>query len=425
MIETTDRNRNQGNESGKKKPKTRFIAAAMLLVFVAAVGCWIFFSRDKVSTDNAYVAADVATVSSRVPGTIVAVHVDDDVPVAAGDVLVELDPSDYKAEVEKNRASIARIEAEIEEREVSVRLTAEQTAAQVAAAEAMVQASQERERQARLHVSELEQNRHAGQAEFNQAKRDFERFSNLYRDGAGSEQQRDKSNTAFLKARAQTEAIDAQIAAARAALAAARQEIDRAKAQLETAQAARLQTDIEKRKLAGLGARLAETRAVLEIAELNLSYTTIRAPLSGYIAQKAIQVGERVQPGQPLLAVVPLEDVYVEANFKETQLTDVRLGQPVEIKADIYPDLTFYGKVSGIRAGTGAAFSLLPPENATGNWIKVVQRVPVKIHFDPAPPPDAPLRVGLSLDVIISTADKSGARLIQVKRENARQSKLP
>ena len=153
--------------------------------------------------------------------------------------------------------------------------------------------------------------------------------------------------------------------------------------------------------------------AELEAARLNLSYCVIAAPIDGYIAQKNIQLGDRVQPGQALMAVVPLGKIYIEANFKETQLTNVRIGQPASISADIYPGYVYTGKVSGIRAGTGAAFSLIPPENATGNWIKVVQRIPVKIELDRPPPPDHPLRVGASLDVTIDVADRNGSYLLQ------------
>ena len=151
----------------------------------------------------------------------------------------------------------------------------------------------------------------------------------------------------------------------------------------------------------------------MQEARLRLSYCNITAPIDGFIAQKHIQKGDRIQPSQILMAVVPLEGVYIEANYKETQLTHVRIGQPVDIEADIYPGYTFKGKVAGIRAGTGAAFSLLPPENATGNWIKVVQRVPVKIRLDKAPPPDHPLRVGLSLIATILTKDRRGSMLMK------------
>ena len=169
--------------------------------------------------------------------------------------------------------------------------------------------------------------------------------------------------------------------------------------------------DIQRYRLASLKAQRNVYRAELNDAQLNLSYCTLAASISGFIAQKSVQVGNRVQPGLALLAVVPLQEIYVEANFKETDLTHVRIGQPAVMQADIYPDYTYHGKVFGIRAGTGAAFSLLPPENATGNWIKVVQRVPVKILLTAPPPPDRPLRVGLSLEVTINTSDRSGRAL--------------
>jgi membrane fusion protein (multidrug efflux system) len=164
--------------------------------------------------------------------------------------------------------------------------------------------------------------------------------------------------------------------------------------------------------LAALKGQMEEAKAALETARLNLSYCTIVAPIGGYIAQKNVQVGDRVQPGQPLMAVVPLQEAYIEANFKETQLEHIRIGQPVTIEADTYPGYTYRGKVVGIRAGTGAAFSLLPPENATGNWIKVVQRVPVKIVLDNPQPPQYPLRVGASLLVTVNTRNRSGAVLV-------------
>jgi membrane fusion protein (multidrug efflux system) len=164
--------------------------------------------------------------------------------------------------------------------------------------------------------------------------------------------------------------------------------------------------------LDSLKAQRDQYKAELDTARLNLSYCTLPAPVDGYVDQKWVQVGDRIAPGQALMAVVPLQAAYVEANFKETELTDVRLGQPAKIRADIYPGFAYRGRVAGIGAGTGAAFSLLPPENATGNWIKIVQRVPVKIVLNTPPPPERPLRVGLSLTVTIDTGDRSGGTLI-------------
>ena len=187
-------------------------------------------------------------------------------------------------------------------------------------------------------------------------------------------------------------------------------------AQLQTARSERANVDVQLHKVEALKAKRDRSMADLEAARLNLSYCVIAAPIEGYVAQRNIQVGDRVQPGQALMAVVPLSKIYVEANFKETQLTNVRIGQPASISADIYPGYAYTGKVSGIRAGTGAAFSLIPPENATGNWIKVVQRIPVRIELDKPPLLDHPLRVGASLDVTIDVADRSGSYLLQTTR---------
>jgi len=154
-----------------------------------------------------------------------------------------------------------------------------------------------------------------------------------------------------------------------------------------------------------------EARAARDEAALLLSYTRLHAPTSGVVTRRAVEVGQRVQSGQALMSVVPIDDVYVEANFKETQLTDVRVGQPVTFVADLYPGHVFHGRVEGLSAGTGAAFALLPPENATGNWVKVVQRVPVRIRLDEPPVSDRPLRVGLSVVATIDTADRNGSLL--------------
>jgi membrane fusion protein (multidrug efflux system) len=151
-----------------------------------------------------------------------------------------------------------------------------------------------------------------------------------------------------------------------------------------------------------------QAEAELKTAELDLAYTNIKAPVSGVITRKTVHIGHRVQAGEPLMTIVPLDSLYVTANFKETQLTYVRVGQKAEIVADIYPDYTFHGHVDSISLGTGAAFSLLPPENATGNWVKVVQRVPVKILLDETIPPNHQLRLGLSVDASIDVSDTRG-----------------
>jgi membrane fusion protein (multidrug efflux system) len=258
----------------------------------------------------------------------------------------------------------------------------------------------------------LRNSRAAAAADSIQAERDYKRFENLSAAGAGTQRQREQAQTGNDKAKAQLRAVDSQISGLESALSASTQQVSRARAQLQSAVSERANVDVQQRRVDALRARRDKSAADLEAARLNLSYCHIVAPIDGYVAQRNIQVGDRVQPGQAMMAVVPLKKIYIEANFKETQLTNVRLGQPASISADIYPGYTYKGKVAGIRAGTGAAFSLIPPENATGNWIKVVQRIPVRIELEQPPPNDHPLRVGASLDVTIKIADKSGAYLL-------------
>ena len=376
---------------------------------------WWSFMRNRVSTENAYVKADNAQLSSRVPGTVIRVFVENDFPVEKGQVLLELDPADYRVALEKAEAQLAEDEAELLGAEVAVARIDQQTAAQVQAAEAFFQAARDNEQEARHRIDELGNRQEAASADLSLTKKDFERFENLYRQGAAPERQQDQARNAFNKAKAQSGATDAQRAGARAALAAATESAGRAKAQLDVAQSERYNVEIQRYRVAGLKGKRDKSKADVEAARLNLSYCTITAPINGVIAQKNIQVGDRTLPGQALMAVVPLQEIYVEANFKETQLTNVRLGQPVIIEADVYPHYSYRGRVTGVRAGTGAAFSLLPAENATGNWIKVVQRIPVKIQFDGPVPPDHPLVVGMSLDVTINTSDQKGSMFMAVR----------
>ena len=348
-----------------------------IVVLVLIVAYWWFFMRNKVSTDDAYVHAYVARVSTRIPGTVSRVLVDDNDPVRVGDVLVELDPTDYQVALKRTQALLDQIEAEIQAGEIQVQLTEEVTSAQAEAAQASLEAAMDNEVKIRHQLAELENRRTAAQSGLELAQHDFERFENLYQQGAGSERRREEARTTLDKTRASLGAIDAQIAAQKAAIEAVKGEANRAGAEKRAAESDRKQVAIEHRKLESMKARRDEVKAEREAAKLNVSYTTIDAPIAGYVAQRTIQAGDRVGPGQQLMSVVPLGYVYVEANFKETELTDVRLGQPVSLKADIYPGYTYHGTVAGISAGTGAAFSLLPPENASGNWVKVVRRVPV------------------------------------------------
>ena len=408
MPDPTNGNNNQNN----RKKWLRSLAGFSLAGLILGGLYWYFFLYNQVSTDNAYVMADSALISSRISGTVQDIFVENDTAVKTGQALITLDPRDYQLAVDEAQAALARTEAEMKAMGLSVSQSDIQTSAQQDSAQSGVGEAQDRVAEGEHKLEALKQQRIALQADLAIARRDFERYDRLLKQQAIAQQQWDRAKTLLDKSVAQLDGIDADIRAVEASIAAARQAEARSHAQWTSAKGGRYSVNILRQQFAALRAKREEVFAHLQEARLRLSYCNITAPIAGYIAQKRIQKGDRIQPGQVLMAVVPLEGVYIEANFKETQLKNVRIGQPVKIKADIYPGYTFQGKVAGIRAGTGAAFSLLPPENATGNWIKVVQRVPVKIHLDKKPPPDHPLRVGLSVVATIHTEERRGPMLM-------------
>jgi membrane fusion protein (multidrug efflux system) len=403
---------NGNNNQNSRKKWLRSLAGFSLAALILGGLYWYFFLYNKVSTDNAYVMADSAMISSRIPGTVQEIFVENDTAVKTGQALITLDPRDYQLAVDEAQAALTRTEAEMKAMGLSVSQSDIQTSAQQDSAQSGVGEAQDRVVEGEHKLEALKQQRIAVQADLAIARRDFERYDRLLKQQAIAQQQWDRAKTLLDKSAAQLDGIDADIRAVEASIAAARQAEARSHAQWTSAKGGRYSVNILRQQFAALRAKREEVFAQLQEARLRLSYCNITAPIAGYIAQKRIQKGDRIQPGQVLMAVVPLEGVYIEANFKETQLKNVRIGQPVKIKADIYPGYTFQGKVAGIRAGTGAAFSLLPPENATGNWIKVVQRVPVKIRLDKKPPPDHPLRVGLSVVATIHTEERRGPMLM-------------
>jgi membrane fusion protein (multidrug efflux system) len=396
------------NRLVRKKGFLPGLVIIILLGLILGGGYWWFYLRGRVSTDDAYVMAHTASISTRIDGTVSEVLVDNDQPVKEGQVLVRLDPRDYQVAVDRAQAVVARMDADISASEINMDLIDRQTQGEVQAAEAALGEAKKQEQVRSQAMDQLKKQRLAAEAELTYAQREFNRYEQLYRDGTGSKEKRDDALTVFRKAQAELDAVDHGIAGSEDALGASRKNSDQAAANLEIARSNVQKVAIERHRLDSLRAQRKEAQTNLEEAELNLSYCTIQAPISGHIAQRSVQVGDRLKTGQPIMAVVPLHAVYVEANYKETELERVRPGQPATVEADIYPGYVYHGRVFGIGAGTGAAFSLLPPQNATGNWIKVVQRVPVKIVFDQPLPAEYPLRVGLSLEVTIDVRNLEG-----------------
>ncbi|HUA35176.1 MAG TPA: HlyD family secretion protein [Candidatus Binataceae bacterium] len=350
----------------------RALLAIVVLALIAATVPGYHYYRyfsSHVSTDDAYADGTVALVSSRVAGTITNVYVEDNWTVKQGELLLTLDSRDFEVRVQQAQAQLARARQSIDE-----------MYAQVNAAEAGVALAQSQARQAKI---------------------DYDRAVQLKNQGVVSSEFYDQANTGLKIAVADEQLAQHQLTQAQAAL--GRAPDGAADHQDHVANDGHYDRPI-----------VSQARAALEAAELDLTYTKITAPFRGIVTHKTAHVGNRVQVGEPLLAVVPMDKLYVTANFKETQLTDVRVGQKATVEADIYPGYIYEGHVDSISMGTGAAFSLLPPENATGNWVKVVQRIPVKIVLDSPPPPDKPLRLGLSVEVSIDISDKSGPMLSSI-----------
>ncbi len=383
--------------------KPRFRRARIVaLLFLGAVGLgvggawWHRSASNYESTDDAFIQADVVTMSPKVASNVRAVYVADNQRVKAGSLLVELDPRDFETKLSQARANLAAATAQERAAAFNVQVVGTTADAGVAQAEAGVQMAARRMDEARSRLEQSRAQVDAATAEATRASADAERFEALLQGGGVSRQQRDNAVAASRTAAANLEAARQAQQAARDSLRQAEAQLKEAQAQLARAKAAPQQIAYSRAQADQAAGQVAQLQAAVHQAELELSYTKLYAPVAGRITRKSVQPGNYVEVGQALLSIVP-EQAYVVANFKETQLAHMRPGQPVTIEVDAYPDRRFHGHVDSIQAGSGAAFSLLPPENATGNYVKVVQRVPVKILIDDAPDPTRVLGPGMSV----------------------------
>jgi membrane fusion protein (multidrug efflux system) len=340
----------------KRKRALAALAAVFLVAGLAGALWWWFDGRWYESTDDAYVQGNLVQLTPQIAGIVVRIHADETALVRAGDPVVDLDRADSETALAQAKAALAQ----------TVR----------------------RVRQLFANADALRANVALRQAELQRAREDLARRTGLPDARAVAEEDRKHAQVQVETAAAALQAASQQLAAAEVLISrttvTSHPDIGQAAAQLRTAY-------------------LAAHRA------------SVVAPLTGYVAKRSVQVGQQVAPGTPMLAIVPLADVWVDANFKETQLEHVRIGQPATLTADLYGgDVTYQGSVVGLAPGTGAAFALLPPQNATGNWIKIVQRLPVRIRLDPRELAAHPLRVGLSMTVAIDTHDRSGPMLAEV-----------
>lgn len=337
---------NKKSNGGKRK--AGLLLLLLIIGFTVAAFYWVIKAKTHIATDNAFIEAHIFPVSSRVSGVVTSVHVSDNQRVEKGDILLELDQRDYQVKVGSATAALG----------VARNETSEEYAAADGARAALAVA----------------------RTKLDQADLDLKRGKALLEKEVIPREHYDRLETARRVAAAQVREAEEKVRGAQAVIG------------------------------AGTGsneARIAQKSALLEEARLQLSYTRIPAAASGYITRKSVEPGTMIQAGQPLMALVALEEPWIVANYKERQLTDVKPGQKVEVEVDAYPGRKFTGRVDSIMAGTGAAFSLLPPENATGNYVKVVQRIPVKITIDKSSDPQHLLRVGMSVTPVILTGGSS------------------
>ena len=348
------------------------IAAAVALAAVGWGGWHWFAARHFETTDNAYVAGNVVQITPQMGGTVVAIGADDTDFVRAGQMLVKLDPADARVALEQAEAQLAQTVREVRT---------------LYANNATLQA------QVSLRKADLAR----VQADAARLQDDVNRRAPLMASGAVGKEEFQHAN--------------AQLAAARSSVAAAQSGLLAAQEQLAASQTQTEGISIEQHP------NVQRASARVREAYLAVQRTQLVAPLDGHVAKRGVQVGQRVQAGAPLMTLVALNELWVDANFKESQLQSLRIGQSADLVADVYGDkVTYHGRITGLGAGTGAAFALLPAQNATGNWIKVVQRVPVRVALDPKELAEHPLRVGLSMDVKVSTADQSGKSLSDTQR---------
>ena len=359
---------------GRKKALT-LVAAAVVLGGIGYGAYYALVANHFEHTDNAYVQANVVQITPQVAGTVVAIAADDTDKVKAGQVLVKLDQADARVALDQAQAQLAQTVREVR---------------------TLFANNGSLEAQIRLRQADVTRT----QTEVARAQDDVNRRAPLLASGAVGKEEYNHAT--------------AQLAAARSAQAGAESALSAAREQLMSNQSLTDGTTVDQHpNVARAAARVRETYLALQRAALP-------APVDGYVAKRSVQVGQRVQAGSPVMALVTLDQPWVDANFKESQLQRIRIGQPATLRADVYGQkVTYHGKVVGLGAGTGAAFSLLPAQNATGNWIKVVQRVPVRLSLDEAEVKAHPLRVGLSMEVEVDVAQQDGPVLAQNPREHA------
>lgn len=352
----------ENGNNHKRKKMALGVLIVVVIVGIVTTFLYIQYKSRHISTNDAFVDGRIHTIASKVFGTLKSINVSDNHFVKNGDLLAEIDAADYNTKVKEAESSLNAERSKLTELRARIDVARKQ----------MIELSYRvRSAKAALEVQN---------ANLRQAESELRRAENLLKKDAISQERYDKTKTGY----------DVSVAQVNASA----EQLKQAEASVETQNSVIIQAESS---LLSQGSAIKQKEAVLSSAELNSGYTKLYSPADGYVTKRSAEIGNQIQPGQPIMAIVPLDDIWITANYKETQLEKIKPGQKVKIKVDTYSGKSFHGKVDSIMAGTGASFSLFPPENATGNYVKIVQRIPVKILLEKNADPEHILRVGMSV----------------------------
>lgn len=385
----------------QKHPAAKPVVFLIAIVVVVLAGWFWWESRHWESTDDAEIDGHIYPVSARVGGQVIKVNYDDGQIVHKGDMLVQIDPTDYQVALARAQADYQDTQAQAEAAQFGVPVSSIGSLSQIRSASADMDSAQAGVTAAQKQAEAAQAQILEAQADAHKLNTDVERYRQLLGKREISQQQFDQATAAAIAANATVSARQAALLAAQAQVKQAQSRIEQATAEVRNAQATPNMVAATQAKAKSADALAQRSKAALDQAQLNLSYTTIVAPVDGVVGKRSVQVGANVSSGQDLMAIVPLREIWVTANFKETQLAHMRPGQSAKLKVDTYGGRKWDGHVTSLGGATGAKYSLLPPENATGNYVKVVQRIPVRIDFDGNDKPDfnkdGLLRPGMSV----------------------------
>jgi membrane fusion protein (multidrug efflux system) len=383
--------------TAQRKTRIKKIAPIVLVVLAAGALLWWLHSRQYEDTDDAQVDGHISQIGSRVGGYIGAVRVEDNQEVQRDQLLVEIDPRDYEVALARAQADYADSQAQAAAANYNVPITSIATSSQTESARADINNAQAALAAAQKNLDAAKAKEQAAIANNTKAQADVQRYKPLVERDVISKQQYDAAIAAAQSTAADVQSAHDGVIAADAGITQAEARLAQTQANLRSALTGPRQVNVTQARANSAQSTAAKNKAELEQAQLNLQYTRIAAPVHGIIGHRTAEVGQYVQPGQALMSLVDIEDVWITANFKETQLRHMKPGQPVDVKVDA-TGRDYKGKVLAIGGASGARFSLFPPENATGNYVKVVQRIPVRIVLDPDQNKDHQLRPGMSVE---------------------------